>query len=99
MPCSTTSPAVATAFEAALGRLAARGARIERLNLPAFDALAEPHPAPWRARRTAEAHALHIERLTGPAAEEIDQRVVARPGSAPISPCPTIAPSSRRAAG
>ncbi|MDQ0472171.1 amidase [Labrys wisconsinensis] len=70
-------PAVATAFEAALGRLAARGARIERLNLPAFDALAELTRARG-ALVTAEAYAQHIERLTGPAAEEIDQRVVAR---------------------
>jgi aspartyl-tRNA(Asn)/glutamyl-tRNA(Gln) amidotransferase subunit A len=70
-------PAVIAAFEAALGRLAAEGALVERRKIPAFDEIFE------LARRrgplvTAEAYALHVERLKGPAAAEIDPRVVAR---------------------
>lgn len=70
-------PAVVTAFEAAIARLAAQGAIIERKAVPAFDALFE------LVRRhgaivTAEAYALHADRLNGADAATIDPRVVAR---------------------
>jgi aspartyl-tRNA(Asn)/glutamyl-tRNA(Gln) amidotransferase subunit A len=68
---------VVEAFEAALARLEKNGARIERIRIPAFDAIADLVKARG-ALVTAEAFALHRERLTGTIADEIDPRVVAR---------------------
>lgn len=68
---------VAAAFEAALGRLASAGAQIERRAFPAFDeimALLGRHGP----LVTAEAYALHADRLAGPEAAAMDRRVVAR---------------------
>ncbi len=70
-------PAVAASFEAAISRLCAKGVVIERRALPAFDALASLTRARG-ALVNAEAHALHLERLNGPAAAQMDQRVVSR---------------------
>jgi aspartyl-tRNA(Asn)/glutamyl-tRNA(Gln) amidotransferase subunit A len=70
-------PAVVAAFEASLGRLVAAGAVVERRKIPAFDAIFDL----MRTRGplvTAEAYALHIDRLNGPAAAQIDPRVVTR---------------------
>ena len=71
-------PAVVAAFEAALDRLVAQGVMIERRVLPAFDAifdLTRQHGA----LVTAEAYALHRDRLENPAtAAQIDPRVVSR---------------------
>lgn len=70
-------PEVAAAFEAAVEKLAAKGARIRRLAVPAFAEIfalmAEHGPLV-----TAEAYALHRERLNGPEADGMDPRVVAR---------------------
>ena len=70
-------PAVVAAFEAALARLAAKGALVERRAFPAFEGL---HELTRRhgALVTAEAYALHAERLNGPAAAAMDRRVVSR---------------------
>ncbi|WP_119940952.1 amidase [Neorhizobium sp. NCHU2750] len=68
---------VVAAFEAALSRLEKQGARVSRIRIPAFEAIAELMKARG-ALVTAEAFALHRERLTGPVADEIDPRVVAR---------------------
>jgi aspartyl-tRNA(Asn)/glutamyl-tRNA(Gln) amidotransferase subunit A len=71
-------PAVVAAFEAALDRLVAQGVTVERRVLPAFGAifdLIRKHGA----LVTAEAYALHRERLENPAtAAQIDPRVVSR---------------------
>ena len=70
-------PEVVAAFEAALARLVAAGAVVERRAIPAFDeifALYREHGP----LVTAEAYALHAERLAGPAAAAMDRRVVAR---------------------
>ena len=70
-------PAVAQNFEAALTRLAAQGATLERRPFPIFDevrALARDHGA----LVNLEAYALHGERLSGPAAARMDRRIVAR---------------------
>jgi aspartyl-tRNA(Asn)/glutamyl-tRNA(Gln) amidotransferase subunit A len=71
-------PSVVAAFEAALDRLVAQGVKVERRKLPVFDAifdLTRRHGA----LATAEAFALHRERLDNPAtAEQIDPRVVVR---------------------
>ncbi|WP_181705188.1 amidase [Chthonobacter rhizosphaerae] len=68
---------VVTAFEAALERLRAAGATVERRPFPAFDevlaVLGRHGPLV-----TAEAYALHADRLAGPGASEMDRRVVAR---------------------
>ncbi len=70
-------PAVLANFEAALERLAAAGALIERMTLPVFDEILA-----LGAKRgtivTAEAYTLHRERLEGPEASTIDRRVVSR---------------------
>jgi aspartyl-tRNA(Asn)/glutamyl-tRNA(Gln) amidotransferase subunit A len=70
-------PGVISAFDQALDRLQKAGATISRLRIPAFDEITE-----LTKRRgalvTAEAFALHRERLAGPDAREIDPRVVAR---------------------
>jgi aspartyl-tRNA(Asn)/glutamyl-tRNA(Gln) amidotransferase subunit A len=68
---------VVTAFEAAISRLEKAGARITRRAFPIFAeifALMARHGA----LVTAEAYALHKERLQGADAERMDQRVVAR---------------------
>lgn len=68
---------VVAAFEAALARLSAAGAKIRRAAFPAFeklfDVMAQNGPL-----ATAEAFALHHRRLAGPEAEAMDRRVVAR---------------------
>ena len=70
-------PAVIVAFEAALERLAKAGARIERRAIPLFAEVFELF-ARHGALVTAEAFALHRERLAGPDAERMDPRVVVR---------------------
>ena len=70
-------PAVLANFNAAVERLAAAGAHIERLALPIFgDILALTGKR--GAIVTAEAYALHRERLESGDAEHIDRRVVTR---------------------
>jgi aspartyl-tRNA(Asn)/glutamyl-tRNA(Gln) amidotransferase subunit A len=70
-------PEVAAAFEAGLKRLEKGGARIRRMAFPVFSQIfalmAEYGPLV-----TAEAYALHRQRLSGGAAERMDPRVVAR---------------------
>jgi aspartyl-tRNA(Asn)/glutamyl-tRNA(Gln) amidotransferase subunit A len=68
---------VVDAFEAALARLEKNGARITRLRIPAFEAITDLVKNRG-ALVTAEAFALHRDRLAGPAADGIDPRVVAR---------------------
>lgn len=68
---------VVAAFEAALERLAAAGASVRRINIPAFDDLLAVM-AKHGALVTAEAFALHRERLAGPQAAAMDHRVVVR---------------------
>ena len=70
-------PAVLDNFEAALGRLAAAGARVERRSVPAFDAVMALN-AEHGALAAFEAHALHRERIASEAALRMDRRVVAR---------------------
>jgi aspartyl-tRNA(Asn)/glutamyl-tRNA(Gln) amidotransferase subunit A len=68
---------VVSAFEAALVRLSAAGAKIRRQPFPLFtelfDLMAKHGPLV-----TAEAFALHRERILGPDAAEMDHRVVMR---------------------
>ncbi len=69
--------AVAANFEAALGRLAARGVRIDRRAVPALDAvlgLSARHGA----LAAFEAYQLHKDRLATDAPARMDRRVVAR---------------------
>lgn len=68
---------VAAAFEATLERLAAAGARIRRQAFPLFSELFAMI-AERGALVTAEAYALHRERLHGADASGIDSRVVSR---------------------
>jgi aspartyl-tRNA(Asn)/glutamyl-tRNA(Gln) amidotransferase subunit A len=68
---------VVAAFEAALGRLEAAGARISRERFPGFDEVISMM-GKYGPLVTAEAFALHRDRLAGPDASEIDPRVVAR---------------------
>ncbi|CAM5762146.1 2-amino-5-chloromuconic acid deaminase [Labrys miyagiensis] len=70
-------PAVSASFEAALARLAAKGVLIQRVAFPAFDKLADLTRSRG-ALVNAEAHAVHLERLNGPSAARMDQRVVTR---------------------
>jgi aspartyl-tRNA(Asn)/glutamyl-tRNA(Gln) amidotransferase subunit A len=70
-------PGVIEAFEAAIERLAAGGARITRLAFPSFDELPQLM-AKYGPMVTAEAFALHRERLAGEDAAGMDPRVVAR---------------------
>jgi aspartyl-tRNA(Asn)/glutamyl-tRNA(Gln) amidotransferase subunit A len=70
-------PGVVAAFEAALGRLEAAGARISRERFPGFDEVISMM-GKYGPLVTAEAFALHRDRLAGPDASEIDPRVVAR---------------------
>lgn len=68
---------VVAAFEAALERLAKAGARISRITIPAFDEILDAM-AKHGALATAEAFALHRERLGGPEVAGMDPRVVMR---------------------
>ncbi|WP_117191773.1 amidase [Rhizobium terrae] len=70
-------PGVVAAFEAAIERLARAGARITRLTFPSFDELPQLM-AKYGPMVTAEAFALHREKLAGPQAADMDHRVVAR---------------------
>lgn len=70
-------PAVVANFEAAIERLAASGAAIERTRLPAFDEILALN-ARLGNITTAEAYTLHRERLVGHAAAAMDRRVVER---------------------
>jgi aspartyl-tRNA(Asn)/glutamyl-tRNA(Gln) amidotransferase subunit A len=70
-------PGVLSAFEAALARLVAAGCTVERRPVPAFDAILDLYRR-YGPMVTAEAYALHEARLTGPDAERMDRRVVAR---------------------
>jgi aspartyl-tRNA(Asn)/glutamyl-tRNA(Gln) amidotransferase subunit A len=70
-------PGVLSAFEATVARLEASGAKISRIAFRAFDAIIGLM-AQYGPLVTAEAFALHRERLAGPDAAEIDARVVAR---------------------
>jgi aspartyl-tRNA(Asn)/glutamyl-tRNA(Gln) amidotransferase subunit A len=68
---------VVTAFEAAINRLKAAGVEVRRQPFPSFSEIFEL-TARHGALVTAEAYALHRERLAGPAAARMDHRVVAR---------------------
>lgn len=70
-------PGVAAAFDAALDRLGRAGAKISRQRFPLFAELFELMTA-LGPLVTAEAFALHRERLYSPAAERMDRRVVMR---------------------
>ncbi len=68
---------VVSAFEAALDRLQRAGARVRRQPFPAFERIFETM-ARHGPLVTAEAFALHRDRLEGSQAASMDQRVVAR---------------------
>lgn len=68
---------VVSAFEAAIGRLQRAGAHVRRQPFPAFERIFETM-ARHGPLVTAEAYALHRDRLEGPQAAMMDQRVVAR---------------------
>lgn len=70
-------PAVVANFEAALARLAAAGARVERRPMPLLKAVQE---LTARCGPLVSVEALHVhrERVFGPDAEQMDQRVVKR---------------------
>ncbi|MBB3393772.1 MULTISPECIES: amidase [unclassified Rhizobium] len=68
---------VVASFETAVDWLAAEGASISRIKIPAFDELLALM-AQYGALVTAEAFALHRERLAGPQAADMDHRVVMR---------------------
>ncbi|GLS35943.1 hypothetical protein GCM10010869_15320 [Mesorhizobium tianshanense] len=87
-------PAVLNAFEAVLEGLAETGVRIERKEIPAFARIFELTDR-YGPLVSAEAFALHQERLKAEAAAEIDPRVVAGSGWAAGHPCPTISRCSR----
>ncbi|MBB4183516.1 aspartyl-tRNA(Asn)/glutamyl-tRNA(Gln) amidotransferase subunit A [Sinorhizobium terangae] len=70
-------PEVVAAFEAAIKRLEAVGVRVRRAAFPSFAAVFDLM-ARHGALVTAEAYALHRERLAGPEAAKIDPRVVTR---------------------
>jgi aspartyl-tRNA(Asn)/glutamyl-tRNA(Gln) amidotransferase subunit A len=70
-------PAVVRLFEAALARLIAAGAVVERRSIPAFDAVLGIN-ARYGPLVAAEAYALHAARLDSPEAAGMDQRVAAR---------------------
>jgi aspartyl-tRNA(Asn)/glutamyl-tRNA(Gln) amidotransferase subunit A len=70
-------PEVVARFDQALDRVARLGTRIEQRAIPAFDAVLELG-ARHGALVTAEAYALHAQRLAGPGAERMDQRVATR---------------------
>jgi len=73
----TAEPGVVAAFEAALERLRTAGANITRIVLPAFGQILDVM-AKYGPLVTAEAFVLHRDRLAGPEATGMDQRVVAR---------------------
>ena len=68
---------VVAAVEAAIGRLSDAGARIRRQSFPVFAELFEMM-ARCGPLVTAEAYALHLERISGPDAVQMDHRVLAR---------------------
>lgn len=68
---------VVAAFETAIDWLAAEGASISRIEIPAFDEILGLM-AKYGALVTAEAFALHRERLAGRQAAEMDHRVAMR---------------------
>ncbi|RUM06336.1 amidase [Rhizobium chutanense] len=70
-------PGVVAAFEAALERLQKAGARVSRAVIPAFNEIFDLMTR-YGPLVTAEAFALHCERLAGPEAERMDHRVVMR---------------------
>ncbi|SCW85187.1 aspartyl-tRNA(Asn)/glutamyl-tRNA(Gln) amidotransferase subunit A [Rhizobium mongolense subsp. loessense] len=70
-------PGVAAAFDAAVERLERTGAIISRMAVPAFDQILTSMTR-YGALVSAEAFALHRERLAGPEAAGMDHRVVMR---------------------
>ncbi len=70
-------PGVAEAFEGGVERLRSAGALISSIEIPAFDEIISLM-AKHGALVTAEAFALHRERLAGPEAARMDHRVVMR---------------------
>ena len=70
-------PGVAAAFDAAIERLVRAGAVVSRIEMPAFDEILAAM-ARYGALVTAEAFALHRDRLAGPEAADMDRRVVMR---------------------
>jgi aspartyl-tRNA(Asn)/glutamyl-tRNA(Gln) amidotransferase subunit A len=68
---------VAEAFEGGVARLRAAGAHISPIEIPAFDEILALM-AKYGALVTAEAFALHRERLAGPEGARMDHRVVMR---------------------
>lgn len=68
---------VVAAFETAINWLVAEGASVSRIKIPAFDEILALM-GKYGALVTAEAFALHRERLAGPQASEMDRRVVMR---------------------
>lgn len=75
--CDGCEPEVVVAFEMAIEKLEAAGATVSRRELPAFDTILKLY-AEHGAIVTAEAYALHADRLGGPDAASMDHRVVAR---------------------
>ncbi len=73
----SAEPGVIAAFEAAIERLEKAGCKVVRLAFPAFDELPKLM-AKYGPMVTAEAFALHREKLAGPEAADMDHRVVAR---------------------
>ncbi|MEB3046807.1 amidase [Rhizobium mulingense] len=70
-------PDVIAAFEAALERLQSAGVHVARAVIPAFDEIFDLMTR-YGPLVTAEAFALHRERLAGPDADRMDHRVVMR---------------------
>jgi len=70
-------PGVVAAFEAALERLQKAGAHVARTVIPAFNEIFDLMTR-YGPLVTAEAFALHRERLAGPDADRMDHRVVMR---------------------
>ncbi|QKK27425.1 amidase [Rhizobium hidalgonense] len=70
-------PGVVAAFEAALERLQQAGARVSRAVIPAFNEIFDLMTR-YGPLVTAEAFALHHQRLAGPDADRMDHRVVMR---------------------
>jgi aspartyl-tRNA(Asn)/glutamyl-tRNA(Gln) amidotransferase subunit A len=68
---------VIAAFEAAVERLKVAGVKFTRMTIPAFDEILALM-AKYGALVTAEAFALHRDRLSGPEADGMDHRVVMR---------------------
>jgi aspartyl-tRNA(Asn)/glutamyl-tRNA(Gln) amidotransferase subunit A len=70
-------PGVVATFEATVERLSRKGVRFTRIKMPVFDEIFALM-ARYGALVTAEAFALHRERLAGPEAARMDHRVVMR---------------------